>query len=75
MSACDDFFSFLSVSSFLLGLKSSDRLYRTFDGRQADSRVFLAAAMETRLFLTAPNLTIESLWDRVIPACYTGGNL
>ncbi|GFO34024.1 hypothetical protein PoB_006052900 [Plakobranchus ocellatus] len=33
-----------------------------FGGRYRDSRVFLAAAM----------LTLESLWGRVVLACYTG---
>ncbi|GFO03130.1 hypothetical protein PoB_002963500 [Plakobranchus ocellatus] len=38
------------------------RLQSVFGGRKANSRVFLAAA----------NLTLESFWSRVIIACCTG---
>ncbi|GFO40000.1 hypothetical protein PoB_006650500 [Plakobranchus ocellatus] len=38
------------------------RLQSVFGGRYRDSRVFLAAAM----------LTLESFWGRVVLACYTG---
>ncbi|GFO00755.1 hypothetical protein PoB_002726000 [Plakobranchus ocellatus] len=38
------------------------RLKSVFGGRYRDSRVFLAAAI----------LTLESIWGRVVPACYTG---
>ncbi|GFN95258.1 hypothetical protein PoB_002176400 [Plakobranchus ocellatus] len=40
------------------------RLQIVFGGRYRDSRVFLAAAI----------LTLESFWDRVVLACYTGKN-
>ncbi|GFO41403.1 hemicentin-1 [Plakobranchus ocellatus] len=39
-----------------------DRLQSAFGGRHRYSRVFLAAAI----------LTVESIWSRVILACYTG---
>ncbi|GFN88514.1 hypothetical protein PoB_001502000 [Plakobranchus ocellatus] len=38
------------------------RLQSVFGGRHTDSRVFLAAA----------NLTLESFWSRFIIACYPG---
>ncbi|GFO10502.1 hypothetical protein PoB_003700700 [Plakobranchus ocellatus] len=38
------------------------RLQSVFGGRYRDSRVFLAAAI----------LTLESFWGRVVLACYTG---
>ncbi|GFN88526.1 hypothetical protein PoB_001503200 [Plakobranchus ocellatus] len=41
------------------------RLQSAFGGRYRDSRVFLAAAM----------LTLESFWCRVVLACYTGPHL
>ncbi|GFN91157.1 hypothetical protein PoB_001766300 [Plakobranchus ocellatus] len=43
-------------------LAEEGRLKSVIGGRYRDSRVFLAAAM----------LTLESFWGRVILACYTG---
>ncbi|GFN88419.1 hypothetical protein PoB_001492500 [Plakobranchus ocellatus] len=49
-------------TDFKVILRPPGRLQSVFGGRYRDSRVFLAAAM----------LTLESFWGIVVLACYTG---